>query len=82
MGMLIIWLNRCDWDGAEPDVNHIAFSALSKFDGRRMRPLAPNELAQIAGVQGAQDGTFGITGEPHHWTRRLQMRLWTIALPL
>ena len=33
--------------GLNLDVNHIAFSALSKFDGRRMRPLAPNELAQI-----------------------------------
>ena len=51
--------------GLNLDLNHIAFSALSKFDGRRMRPLAPNELAQIAGRagRGMRDGTFGVTGE-------------------
>ncbi|GFE65742.1 helicase-related protein [Litoreibacter roseus] len=51
--------------GLNLDINHVAFSALSKFDGRRMRPLAPNELAQIAGRAGRymQAGTFGVTGE-------------------
>ncbi|WP_163849425.1 helicase-related protein [Pseudooceanicola aestuarii] len=51
--------------GLNLDVNHVAFSALSKFDGRRMRQLAPNELAQIAGRagRGMSDGTFGVTGE-------------------
>ncbi len=51
--------------GLNLDVNHVAFSALTKFDGRRMRPLAPNELAQIAGRagRGMSDGTFGVTGE-------------------
>ncbi|MZR14060.1 disulfide oxidoreductase [Maritimibacter sp. DP07] len=51
--------------GLNLDVNHVAFSALSKFDGRRMRRLAPNELAQIAGRAGRYmtDGTFGVTGE-------------------
>ncbi|WP_323765317.1 helicase-related protein [Marinovum sp.] len=51
--------------GLNLDVNHVAFSGLSKFDGRRMRPLAPNELAQIAGRagRGMRDGTFGVTGE-------------------
>ncbi|MFT5798100.1 MAG: ATP-dependent RNA helicase SUPV3L1/SUV3 [Candidatus Azotimanducaceae bacterium] len=51
--------------GLNLDVDHVAFSALSKFDGRRMRPLAPNELAQIAGRagRGMKDGTFGVTGE-------------------
>ena len=28
--------------GLNLDVNHVAFSGLSKFDGRRMRPLAPS----------------------------------------
>ena len=42
--------------GLNLDVNHIAFSALSKFDGRRMRPLAPNELAQIAGSRARYAG--------------------------
>lgn len=51
--------------GLNLDVDHVAFSALSKFDGRRMRPLAPNELAQIAGRagRGFKTGTFGVTGE-------------------
>ena len=51
--------------GLNLDVNHVAFSGLSKFDGRRMRPLQPNELAQIAGRagRGMRDGTFGVTGE-------------------
>jgi len=51
--------------GLNLDVDHVAFSALSKFDGRRMRPLQPNELAQIAGRagRGMSDGTFGVTGD-------------------
>ena len=51
--------------GLNLDVDHVAFSALTKFDGRRMRPLAPNELAQIAGRagRGMKSGTFGVTGE-------------------
>ncbi|HHB80804.1 MAG TPA: disulfide oxidoreductase, partial [Aliiroseovarius sp.] len=51
--------------GLNLDIDHVAFSSLSKFDGRRMRPLAPNELAQIAGRagRGMSSGTFGVTGE-------------------
>ena len=51
--------------GLNLDVDHVAFSALAKFDGRRMRPLAPNELAQIAGRagRGFKTGTFGVTGD-------------------
>ena len=51
--------------GLNLDIDHVAFSALTKFDGRRMRPLAPNELAQIAGRagRGQKDGTFGVTGD-------------------
>ncbi|MEM6312124.1 MAG: helicase-related protein, partial [Pseudomonadota bacterium] len=51
--------------GLNLDVHHVAFSALTKFDGRRMRPLQPNELAQIAGRagRGQRDGTFGVTGD-------------------
>jgi len=50
--------------GLNLDINHIAFSSLSKFDGRRLRPLRPDELAQIAGRAGryVNDGTFGVTG--------------------
>jgi ATP-dependent RNA helicase SUPV3L1/SUV3 len=51
--------------GLNLDVAHVAFSGLRKFDGRKMRQLAPNELAQIAGRAGryTADGTFGVTGE-------------------
>ena len=51
--------------GLNLDIDHVAFSSTVKFDGRRMRPLAPNELAQIAGRAGRYmtDGTFGVTGE-------------------
>ena len=51
--------------GLNLDINHVAFSSLTKFDGRRMRYLMPNELAQIAGRAGRHlnSGTFGVTGE-------------------
>ncbi|SEO86630.1 ATP-dependent RNA helicase SUPV3L1/SUV3 [Salinihabitans flavidus] len=51
--------------GLNLDIDHVAFSSTTKFDGRRMRPLAPNELAQIAGRagRGMRDGSFGVTGE-------------------
>ena len=51
--------------GLNLDIDHVAFSGLRKFDGRRMRDLMPNELAQIAGRAGrhTKDGTFGVTGE-------------------
>ena len=51
--------------GLNLDIRHVAFSSTTKFDGRRMRPLQPDELAQIAGRAGrhVNDGTFGVTGE-------------------
>ncbi|MEO1541932.1 MAG: helicase-related protein, partial [Pseudomonadota bacterium] len=51
--------------GLNLDINHVAFSGLTKFDGRRSRMLMPNELSQIAGRAGrhTNDGTFGVTGE-------------------
>ena len=51
--------------GLNLDINHVAFSSLCKFDGRRSRNLAPNELAQIAGRagRGMNNGTFGVTGD-------------------
>ncbi len=53
--------------GLNLDIDHVAFFSLTKFDGRRMRPLAADELAQIAGRagRGMSDGTFGVTGEAH-----------------
>ncbi len=51
--------------GLNLDIDHVAFASTTKFDGRRMRALAPNELAQIAGRagRGMSHGTFGVTGE-------------------
>ncbi len=47
--------------GLNLDVDHVAFAALRKFDGRDVRDVAEAELAQIAGRAGRwiQDGTFG-----------------------
>ena len=51
--------------GLNMDVDHVAFSGLRKFDGKRMRWLYPHEVGQIAGRAGRykRDGTFGVTGE-------------------
>jgi len=51
--------------GLNMDVNHVAFAALRKFDGRGERALTAAELAQIAGRAGRHmnDGTFGTTPE-------------------
>ncbi len=51
--------------GLNLDIAHVAFSGLTKFDGNRMRDLAPDELAHIAGRAGRHltQGTFGVTGE-------------------
>ncbi len=51
--------------GLNLDINHVAFSATAKFDGRRMRELFPHEMGQIAGRAGRHmnHGTFGVTGE-------------------
>ncbi len=51
--------------GLNMDVDHVAFSALEKFDGMTTRPLRPEEIGQIAGRAGRHmnDGTFGVTGE-------------------
>ena len=51
--------------GLNLDIRHVAFSATAKFDGRRMRPLFPHEMGQIAGRAGRHltPGTFGVTSE-------------------
>ncbi|MDE2319605.1 MAG: DNA helicase [Rhodospirillales bacterium] len=51
--------------GLNMDVNHVAFAALRKFDGRQPRPLTAAEVAQIAGRagRGMRDGTFGTTAD-------------------
>jgi ATP-dependent RNA helicase SUPV3L1/SUV3 len=51
--------------GINMDVDHVAFSALEKFDGIGVRGLRPEEIGQIAGRAGRHmnDGTFGVTAE-------------------
>ncbi|MBL6931372.1 MAG: disulfide oxidoreductase [Rhodospirillales bacterium] len=51
--------------GLNMDVDHVAFAATRKFDGKRSRPLNAPELAQIAGRAGRHmnDGTFGLTAD-------------------
>jgi len=51
--------------GLNLDIDHVAFAALEKFDGREARPLELAEVAQIAGRAGrhTRNGTFGIVSE-------------------
>jgi ATP-dependent RNA helicase SUPV3L1/SUV3 len=51
--------------GLNMNIDHVAFWRLHKFDGLRRRPLAVDEIAQIAGRAGRymQDGTFGTLAE-------------------
>lgn len=51
--------------GLNMDLDHVAFAATHKFDGRHPRPLTPPEMAQIAGRAGRHmnDGTFGTTAD-------------------
>jgi len=53
--------------GLNLDLERIAFASLSKFDGFEQRPLAVDELGQIAGRAGrhVKDGEFGtLTSAP------------------
>ena len=49
--------------GLNMDIHHVALASDMKFDGRYMRRLTPQEMAQIAGRAGRhmRDGTFGLT---------------------
>jgi ATP-dependent RNA helicase SUPV3L1/SUV3 len=51
--------------GLNMDIAHVAFSALSKYDGKRTRHLTAQEIAQIAGRAGrfTREGTFGLTAD-------------------
>jgi len=63
--------------GLNMDVDHVAFSALEKFDGITTRPLKPEEIGQIAGRAGRHmnDGTFGVTGEAEPLDRETAARV-------
>ena len=51
--------------GINMDLDHIFFSNLKKFDGKKLRKLNLSEIGQIAGRAGRylNDGNFGITGD-------------------
>ncbi len=51
--------------GINMDLNHVYFSNLKKFDGKKLRKLNLSEIGQIAGRAGRylNDGNFGITGD-------------------
>ena len=59
--------------GLNLDIRHVAFAATAKYDGRRMRPLFPHEIGQIAGRAGrhTENGTFGVTGEARPFDEEL-----------
>src|ERR1700761_6889799 len=63
--------------GLNMDVDHVAFAASAKFDGMRLRPLAPQEIGQIAGRAGRymNDGTFGVTAECEPFEDELVQRV-------
>ncbi len=65
--------------GLNLDVDHVAFSAVRKFDGQNHRNLTPAELGQIAGRAGRHmnDGTFGVTGAAEPFESDLIERLET-----
>ena len=51
--------------GINMDLDHVYFSNLKKFDGKKLRKLNLAEIGQIAGRAGRylNNGNFGITGE-------------------
>ena len=51
--------------GINMDLDHVYFSNLKKFDGKKLRRLNLSEIGQISGRAGRHlnDGSFGITGE-------------------
>ncbi len=63
--------------GLNLDVDHVAFSAVRKFDGQNHRNLTPAELGQIGGRAGRHmnDGTFGVTGDVEPFDNELVERL-------
>ncbi len=65
--------------GLNMDVDHVAFAAHEKFDGRSTRSLTPAETGQIAGRAGRylNDGTFGVTGDCETFDTELVNRVET-----
>ncbi len=51
--------------GINMDLDHVYFSNLKKFDGKKIRRLKISEIGQISGRAGRylNDGSFGVTGD-------------------
>ena len=51
--------------GINMDLDHVYFSNIKKFDGKKIRRLNISEIGQISGRAGRylNDGSFGITGD-------------------
>ena len=51
--------------GINMDLDHVYFSNIKKFDGKKIRRLKISEIGQISGRAGRylNDGNFGITGD-------------------
>ena len=51
--------------GINMDLDHVYFSNIKKFDGKKIRKLKISEIGQISGRAGRylNDGSFGITGD-------------------
>ena len=69
--------------GLNMDVDHVAFAAMSKFDGHGPRTLAATEVAQIAGRAGRHmnEGTFGTTAEVREIDPDVVMRVESHEFP-
>ena len=63
--------------GLNLDVEHVVFADLAKFDGRVMRDLRADELAQIAGRAGRHmsNGSFVTTADGREMSRDLVERI-------
>ena len=50
--------------GINMDIDHVSFSSLRKYDGKKIRSLRNTEIGQISGRAGRyiNNGSFGITG--------------------
>jgi len=69
--------------GLNMDIDHVAFAASRKFDGRFPRPLTAAETAQIAGRAGrfTHDGTFGVTADCRPFEEELVEAVETHTFP-
>ena len=70
--------------GLNMDIDHVAFAAARKFDGRHVRDLRVEEAAQIAGRAGrhVKDGTFGATADCRGFSDEMVEAIETHVFPM